>query len=303
MSFTTTGANRVLQVCYISDATLPTLTYGGVSMTRQTSVQQGTRYLHLFTLLNPASGSNSFVLTGSSPTSYAITSYTGVGSVESFTTGTQAGSGTQTLTLNHTTLVANDWTTMCGNGNGGGSNSGGSNYTSRASAFSVFAGDNGPVVSPGAVTMTRSITGAPGQAAGAASARSPPRHRVTTTAPSVTTSAATEVTFQHALLNGNITADGGASITQYGFAYGTVSTLATVVATTTYGAGVTGTFIGNVDGLSAATTYYFRAYAVNSIGTAFGTILNFTTSAARGLGKVRLLRTGTSISGGTTRIQ
>jgi hypothetical protein len=93
----------------------------------------------------------------------------------------------------------------------------------------------------------------------------------------VTTSAATGVTVSSATLNGDITATGGSNATVRGFAWGTNSTLSSASATTTESGdfGVAA-FTQNVSGLLAGITYYFRAYATNPVGTAYGTILNCT---------------------------
>ncbi len=99
-------------------------------------------------------------------------------------------------------------------------------------------------------------------------------------APTVTTSAASGVTINSATLNGSIAATNGSDATQHGFAYGTVSTLTTVIATTTLGSkSGTGSFSGAVSSLSTGTTYYVRAYATNSNGTGYGSIQNFTTAS------------------------
>ena len=45
---------------------------------------------------------------------------------------------------------------------------------------------------------------------------------------------------------------------------------------TTDGTG-TGTFTSSITGLTPNTTYYVRAYATNSVGTAYGEELSFTT--------------------------
>jgi hypothetical protein len=97
--------------------------------------------------------------------------------------------------------------------------------------------------------------------------------------PTVTTSAATGVSTSTATFIGAITATGGADATNHGFAYGTVSDLSSVIATTSLGAQAgTTTFNQSLTGLAPNTTYYFRAYAVNSAGTSTGSIVSTNTS-------------------------
>jgi hypothetical protein len=96
--------------------------------------------------------------------------------------------------------------------------------------------------------------------------------------PTVSTNAATSVAGTTATLNGQITATGGAAASTCGFAYSTNSTVSSGVSTTTDSTcpGSTGSFTKNLTGLTAGTTYYFRAYATNANGTGYGGILNFT---------------------------
>jgi hypothetical protein len=105
-----------------------------------------------------------------------------------------------------------------------------------------------------------------------------------TSAPTVTTVAATSIATSTAAFNATIVATGGSNATQSGFAYGTASDLSTVIATSTLGA-QTGlaSFNQSVSGLIPSTTYYFRAYAVNTSGTSTGSILSFTTGSAPAL--------------------
>lgn len=100
-----------------------------------------------------------------------------------------------------------------------------------------------------------------------------------TVAPTVTSTSAGSITSTGAQLVGNVTATGGTNIIQSGFAYGTANNLETVIATTTLGSqsGVTA-FNQTISGLTRNTQYYWRAYAVNSAGTGYGTIQTFTTS-------------------------
>lgn len=102
-----------------------------------------------------------------------------------------------------------------------------------------------------------------------------------TTTPTVTTGSATGVGATGATLNGTITDDGNAAITQHGFAFGTVSTLSGGdTATSTLGSGSEGAFSEVKTGLNPQTTYYFRAYGTNASGTVTGTIQSFTTGFA-----------------------
>ena len=93
--------------------------------------------------------------------------------------------------------------------------------------------------------------------------------------------------FNSATLHG--TKSGGGNATEHGFAYGTDSTLATVIATTTLGALTSNSsFFSYVSGLSASITYYFRAYATNNGGPGYGVIKSFVTGDSTTRRKMRL---------------
>jgi len=95
-------------------------------------------------------------------------------------------------------------------------------------------------------------------------------------APSVTTNSASSVTTSSMTLNGNVTSDGGATVTARGFYFGTNSN---VTANPSYSSGSgTGAFSLSRTGLSAGTTYYFAAYATNSAGTTVGSTVSQATS-------------------------
>ena len=99
--------------------------------------------------------------------------------------------------------------------------------------------------------------------------------------PTVLTVSATSIAATSATLNANIMSTGGENATQSGFAYGTSADLSTVIATSTLGAQVgTASFSQGILGLTASTTYYFRSYSTNAAGTAFGSVVPFTTTAA-----------------------
>ncbi|WP_297511087.1 FISUMP domain-containing protein [Flavobacterium sp.] len=99
----------------------------------------------------------------------------------------------------------------------------------------------------------------------------------TVTLPTLTTSAASAITQTAAVTSGTISNDGGAAITERGVCWSTSFNPTISLSTrTTEGTGI-GTFTSNITGLIANTTYYVRAYATNSLGTAYGNQITFTT--------------------------
>ena len=96
--------------------------------------------------------------------------------------------------------------------------------------------------------------------------------------PTVTTTAATSITSTTAVSGGNVTARGGSSVTARGVCWATTANPTTASSKTSNGTG-TGSFTSNLTGLTAGNTYYIRAYATNSSGTAYGSDLTFATLA------------------------
>jgi len=92
----------------------------------------------------------------------------------------------------------------------------------------------------------------------------------------VTTVAATEVGGTTATTGGEVTADGGSAVTARGVVYGTTANPTVAGSKTTDGDAI-GVFASSLTGLSGLTTYYVRAYATNSAGTAYGPQITFTT--------------------------
>jgi uncharacterized protein (TIGR02145 family) len=96
------------------------------------------------------------------------------------------------------------------------------------------------------------------------------------TLPTLTTTEVTNITTTTAKSGGNITSDGGATITAQGVCWSTSQT-PTITDTHTTDGSTTGAFMSNITSLNASTTYYVRAYATNSSGTAYGSDLTFST--------------------------
>lgn len=94
-------------------------------------------------------------------------------------------------------------------------------------------------------------------------------------APTVTTQDATDITHNTATGNGNITTLGGENATERGFEYGYTQTATwSKKEEGSYGIGA---FELTIDELQANTEYWYRAYAVNSIGTGYGEWVQFQT--------------------------
>ncbi len=95
--------------------------------------------------------------------------------------------------------------------------------------------------------------------------------------PILTTTAISSITASTAASGGNVTDIGGAAVTAKGVCWSTspAPTIA-LSSKTSNGIGV-GLFTSSITGLIVGTTYYVRSYATNSIGTAYGNEISFTT--------------------------
>ncbi len=92
----------------------------------------------------------------------------------------------------------------------------------------------------------------------------------------LTTTTISSVTRISAVSGGAITDDGGGDISARGVCWSKVQNPTVADSKTTDGNGK-GNFVSNITGLLAATTYYVRAYATNSAGTAYGNEVSFIT--------------------------
>ncbi|HOW17552.1 MAG TPA: hypothetical protein PLC79_00835 [Phycisphaerae bacterium] len=99
--------------------------------------------------------------------------------------------------------------------------------------------------------------------------------------PTVTTTAPSGMTATTATSGGSVTSDGGATVTARGVCWSTSPDPTIADGTTLDGTG-TGVFTSSITGLAPSTTYHVRAYATNSVGTAYGPDLTFTTAATGG---------------------
>ena len=96
-----------------------------------------------------------------------------------------------------------------------------------------------------------------------------------TALPTISTAEVTNVFESTATTGGNITDDGGSTVTARGVVWSTSEYPTLNDSFTTDGAD-TGEFISNITGLNPSTIYYVRAYATNDIGTGYGNQIRFT---------------------------
>ena len=94
--------------------------------------------------------------------------------------------------------------------------------------------------------------------------------------PTVLTGDVADVTESTVRCGGEVTSDGGTAITSRGVCWST-SQNPTIADNHTADGNGTGSFSSLLSGLSAGTTYYIRAYATNSVGTAYGAQVTVTT--------------------------
>ena len=87
--------------------------------------------------------------------------------------------------------------------------------------------------------------------------------------PTVTTSAVTLITPTTASGGGNVTSEGPTRVTARGVCWSTSPNPVITGSHTVNGSGA-GSFVSSLTGLTPATIYYVRAYATNSVGTAYG---------------------------------
>lgn len=119
--------------------------------------------------------------------------------------------------------------------------------------------------------------------------------------PSVTTATISSITANFAISGGNVSDDGGGVVESRGVVWSTSEnpTVDSNQGFTTNGDG-TGSFTSEITGLTPGTTYYVRAYATNSAGTAYGNEVIFITE--EGMAEVVTLGiidiSGTTATGG-----
>lgn len=118
--------------------------------------------------------------------------------------------------------------------------------------------------------------------------------------PTVLTSAIKDITPATATSGGDVTNDGGSTITARGVCWSTGQTPTVANSKSSDGTGI-GNYSSTVNGLTPGTTYFVRAYATNSVGTAYGSQETFTSIAVLPIvstTKISAITSTTATSGG-----
>ena len=101
---------------------------------------------------------------------------------------------------------------------------------------------------------------------------------------------------------GTITSNGGATITVSGVCWSSTSNAPTIADTKTTDGQTAGTFTSTITGLTAGVTYHVRAYATNSVGTGYGPVQTFASTASPSTTPVLAATTPASSVGTTSAV-
>ncbi len=168
-AYTVTGSNPILFVGVNGSTNsddVTGVTYNGVSMTLVDKNLQGGafRYIYVFALVGPATGSHNVVVSTVGNFTQAIAvSYTGAsqtGQPDAHGTANESPTFFATVTL--TTVADNDWTVILGHGPSIAPQTGTTQRAIDTDFASILMGDsNGAITPPGSTSMSVSSSGAP----------------------------------------------------------------------------------------------------------------------------------------------
>ncbi|MGZ4962992.1 MAG: glycine-rich domain-containing protein [Limisphaerales bacterium] len=245
-------------------------------------------------------GSSSFAITNSGTTTVALavggrggvgnTNVTS-GTLTNRTGGVAGGVGT---TSGNIVFVNGNSLNIAGT-NGGASVGGATNGVAHSGAGGAAAGSSAIAGGAGAAAITASSSGVSGGTGSAPGGGGSGAVNTTgsviggsggigwvivtySTAPFVITASAINISTTAATLSGTVTADNGTFIIDRGFYWKTSSGVTKTDNQLSEGGTNVSSFVATLAGLAPNTTYYYRAYASNSIGTTLGSELNFITA-------------------------
>jgi hypothetical protein len=241
----------------------PVKVYSGASASTVESDQLFTGFSFVVTNL-PDGASEQLVIDG---TSFALTNgTTGTTATNSLTYTVSVAGSIASVGISGGSLSANDLQLVLNN-------------------LSYFNSSASPSTSPNRLFRIQSLKDNGGTANGGSNTASLFINSsvtvVATQVPTVTTAAVSTFDGVSATMGGNATADGGTAVTERGVVYSSVDNTPTIgennVTQNANGTTGTGSFSKSINGLTAGTTYYVRAYAINAEGTAYGSMQSFTT--------------------------
>ena len=116
--------------------------------------------------------------------------------------------------------------------------------------------------------------------------------------PTVITSSVSDITINSATCGGDVTSDGGATVTSRGVCWSTSPNPTIADSHTSDGSG-TGSYISSLFSLLGGTTYYVRAYAQNSVDVAYGNEEQFITFSLSGWHYIREITIDNTTNGST----
>lgn len=94
---------------------------------------------------------------------------------------------------------------------------------------------------------------------------------------SITTIPINNITASSAYSGGNITDNGGATVTERGIVFSSVNTVPTLSDTKRTSGSGSGSYSLQINGLSSGQQYYVRAYAITTAGVSYGNVVSFRT--------------------------
>ena len=100
------------------------------------------------------------------------------------------------------------------------------------------------------------------------------------TVPTVGSGAVSAITTTGATVGGSVTSNGGSEITERGIVYSSTNATPTLSDSKQVTTGTTGTMSVALTGLTSGTLYHARVYATNAQGTAYASVVDFTTVTA-----------------------
>jgi uncharacterized protein (TIGR02145 family) len=94
----------------------------------------------------------------------------------------------------------------------------------------------------------------------------------------LTSTSASSIGSNSATSGGTISKDGGSYVISRGVVWSTSQSPTIESSSKTFDGSGIGSFTSSITGLASSTTYYIRAFAINSVGTSYGAQTSFTTS-------------------------